>query len=58
MVAVPAFRLPTRPLRYAGEGGVVFGLTKHGATLPILGGGVNRRVLPIFADGRALVGAL
>ena len=39
------------------EGELLFGLTKHGTTLPNPGGGGKRRILPIFAEGRAVVGA-
>ena len=43
-----AFRAPARTERCAGEGELIFGLTKHGATLPTPERGVNRQFLPIF----------
>jgi hypothetical protein len=39
------------PEHYAGESKLVFGLTKHGATLANSVRRVNRRFLPVFRGG-------
>jgi hypothetical protein len=48
-----AFRAPAGTEPCAGEGELVFGLTKHGATLANASGGVNRQVLSASGAGLA-----